>query len=112
MMADDCSRLWHLDNEELLEYFDRAFSQAVPWQIRHLLPAMHDALNSALLCRRAPPDVLDAILKPVTEPDAGFPQGWGLPESAASHGLRQRLYERIALRPKSWTYQWSPPSQR
>ncbi|EJK59956.1 hypothetical protein THAOC_19768 [Thalassiosira oceanica] len=102
-MADDCSRFWHLTDKELLEYFNRTYPQAVPWQIRELSPAMHEALNLALLCKRAPPEALDVVLKPVDESDTGFPQGWELPVSAASHGFRQRLYEQFALRPKSWT---------
>jgi len=110
-MADDCSRLWHLTDKELLEYFNRTYPQAVPWQIRDLSPAMHEALNSALLCKRAPPEALDVVLKPVDESDAGFPQGWELPVSAKSHGFRQRLYEQFALRPKSWTDRRPTPSQ-
>jgi len=110
-MADDCSRLWHLTDKELLEYFNRTYPQAVPWQIRELSPAMHEALNSALLCKRAPPEALDVVLKPVDESDTGFPQGWELPVSAASHGFRQRLYEQFALRPKSWTDRRPTPSQ-
>ena len=111
-MADDCSRLWHLSDKELLEYFDRTYPQAVPWQIRHLSPAMQESLNAALLCTRAPPDTLDEVLRPVDESDDGFPQGWELPVSAASHGFRQRLYEQFALRPKSWTDRRPTPRQR
>ncbi|EJK52328.1 hypothetical protein THAOC_28410 [Thalassiosira oceanica] len=43
-MADNCSRLWHLTDKELLEYFNRTYPQAVPWQIQDLSPAMHEAL--------------------------------------------------------------------
>ncbi|EJK76468.1 hypothetical protein THAOC_01764 [Thalassiosira oceanica] len=100
-MADDRSRLflWHFTDKELQEYFDRTYPQAVPRQIRDLSSAMHEALNSALLCKckRAPPEALDVVLKPVDESDAGFPQGWELPVSAASHGFRHRLYEQFAL---------------
>ena len=110
-MADDCSRLWHLSDAELLEYFNLTYPQAVPWQIRDLSPAMQHALNSALLCKRAPPEALDGILRPVDKSDAGFPQGWGLPVSAASRGLHQRLYEQFATRPKSWTDRQPAPSQ-
>ena len=72
---------------------------------------MHEALNSALLCKRASPEALDVVLKPVDESDAGFSQGWELPVSAKSHGFRQRLYEQFALRPKSWTDRRPTPSQ-
>ncbi|EJK45039.1 hypothetical protein THAOC_36372 [Thalassiosira oceanica] len=101
----------------VLEYFNRTYPQAIPWQIREFSPAMNEALNSALLCKRPPPealDCLDVVLKPVDESDTGFPQGWELPViSAASHGFRQRLYEQFALRPKSWTDDRRPtPSSR
>ncbi|EJK71669.1 hypothetical protein THAOC_06869 [Thalassiosira oceanica] len=101
---------WATKGAELLEYFNRTYPQAVPSQIRELSPAMHEALNSALLCKRAPPEALDVVLKPVDEPDTGFPQGLELPVSAASHGFRQRLYEQFALRPKSWTDRRPTPS--
>lgn len=102
-MADDCSRLWHLSDDEMLEYFDRTYPQTEPWQIRHLSPAMDGALNSALLCKRAPPGDLAQVLRPTDKSDVGFPQDWNLAVSPASHAMRQRMYQYFATRPKSWT---------
>ena len=51
-MADDCSRLWHLTDAELLAYFNTTYPQTVPWQQCHLSKPMFSGLISAL--RRKP----------------------------------------------------------
>ena len=53
-MADDCSRLWHLSDSDLLAYFDVTYPQSEPWQICHLEPESASALLSALSCSRQP----------------------------------------------------------
>ena len=51
-MADDCSRLWHLSDAELLTYFNSTYPQATPWRIVPLRSAMHSSLISALMMKR------------------------------------------------------------
>ncbi|EJK61866.1 hypothetical protein THAOC_17564 [Thalassiosira oceanica] len=51
-MADDCSRLWHLSDSDLLAYFGVTYPQSEPWQICHLEPESASALLSALSCNR------------------------------------------------------------
>jgi hypothetical protein len=53
MMADDCSRLWHLNDSQLLSYFNCIYPQALPWQMHQLSPSTNSALTSALL-RQSP----------------------------------------------------------
>ena len=35
-MADDCSRLWHLDDQELLDHFKSTYPQSKPWRLCRL----------------------------------------------------------------------------
>ena len=58
-MADDCSRLWHLSDSDLLAYFNATYPQERPWQVCHLLLGEASGLLSALLCT---PQPLPAIL--------------------------------------------------
>jgi hypothetical protein len=55
VMADDCSRLWHLSDSQLLHYFNSKYPQKRPWQICPLRPEMHSALISALRMKRLDP---------------------------------------------------------
>jgi hypothetical protein len=48
-MADTCSRLWYLSDDQLLAYFELTFPQNRPWQTCHLREPMLSALISALL---------------------------------------------------------------
>lgn len=68
-MADDCSRLWHLSDSQLLAHFNSTYPQTKPWQICHLSSQMNSALISAL--RRTPCD-LQSIR---TTPSARMPIG-------------------------------------
>jgi hypothetical protein len=52
VMADACSRLWHLTDTQLLTHFNTTFPQDVPWQLRLLAPQMLSALTSALHKKR------------------------------------------------------------
>ena len=47
-LADDASRLWHLDDNELLTYFNSRYPQPLPWHIYHLRPAIVSSAISAL----------------------------------------------------------------
>ena len=96
-MADDCFRLWHPTDDELVSYFDAHYPQPQPWRLCHLNPATASAIHSALRCeRQLLPEVADA-LSPVspTEP-------WQLQAPPSAHGRRKRLYDRLGKRPNSW----------
>lgn len=54
-MADDCSRLWHLSDSQLLAYFNSQYPQRQSWKLVHLRPQMLSALTNALLKRRPLP---------------------------------------------------------
>ena len=47
-MADDCSCLWHLDDSQLLTYFDHTYPQATPWRLHPLCATIYFSLISAL----------------------------------------------------------------
>jgi hypothetical protein len=70
-MADDCSRLWHLSDDELLAHFDSAYPQKEPWQICHLRPEMFSALCSAVRCKRQPPEEILGVLRPGATSSSG-----------------------------------------
>ena len=55
-MADDASRRFDLSDEQLLTHFNRNYPQVLPWQQRHLRPAMRSALISSLRRRRPAPE--------------------------------------------------------
>ena len=55
-MADDCSRLWHLSDSQLLAYFNRTYPQALSWSMCHLNPVMNSALTSALSATPSKPE--------------------------------------------------------
>ena len=54
-MADDCSRLWHLTDRQLVSYFNSRYPQRTSWRLHHLRPEMSSALISALSSRRSCP---------------------------------------------------------
>jgi len=54
-MADDCSRLFHLSDTDLVAHFNSRYPQKRSWQLRHLRPEMSSALISSLLQKRVPP---------------------------------------------------------
>ena len=55
-MADDCSRLWHLDDDALLTHFNLTYPQTQSWRMLHLRPEMRSALISCLHRERLPPE--------------------------------------------------------
>ena len=56
VMADDCSRHWHLSDDDLLTHFCTHYPQATPWRLLPLRTAMHSSLTSALQRKRPEPD--------------------------------------------------------
>ena len=104
-MADDCSRLWHLDDQELLDYFESTYPQSKPWRLCHLDAETAAAIHAALLCRRCPlPDAVPAPLcKGTGHAQPAKPGGaWHLQASPAAHGHRKRLFETLGKRRNSW----------
>ena len=96
-MADDCSRLWHLSDKDLVSYFDARYPQPRPWRICHLNSDVASAIHSALQCERQPlPEVIDALAP--TPP----PEPWHLKVPPSAHGRRKQLYEQLGRRRKSW----------
>jgi hypothetical protein len=55
LMADDLSRLWELNDSQLLSYFNTKYPQDLPWQTATLRPAMLSSLTSALQKQRVDP---------------------------------------------------------
>ena len=53
LMADLCSRAWHLSDSQLLTYFNLHFPQDVPWQLCRLRPRMNSALITSLYKKRS-----------------------------------------------------------
>ena len=96
-MADDCSRLWHLSDNELVDYFDAHYPQPQPWQLCHLNPATASAIHSALQCKRQPLPEFAAGLLPVS-----LEEPWQLQVPPSAHGRRKQLYEQLGRRPKTW----------
>ena len=80
-MADDCSRLWHLTDSQLLAYFDRVYPQPQPWQLAQLRPEMLSSLISALQKER--PDLESLLNKPPTKTPIGSSGKPLLPRSTA-----------------------------
>ncbi|EJK59113.1 hypothetical protein THAOC_20704, partial [Thalassiosira oceanica] len=73
-MADDCSRLWHLSDSELVSYFNATYPQPQPWRLCHLEPGTASALFSALRCKRQPlPDTLAGAKSEHTRAHGGPP---------------------------------------
>ena len=105
-MADDCSRLWHLDNQELLAHFESTYPQSKPWRLCRLNADTASAIHAALLCQRRPlPEAMPA-LPPREEEGHAQPTkrggAWHLQASPAAHGHRKRLFETLGKRRNSW----------
>ena len=66
-MADDCSRLWHLSDSQLLAHFNSHYPQATSWKMRQLRPEMNFALTSALLEKRPLPESFLPATVPLNE---------------------------------------------
>ena len=98
-MADDCSRLWHLTDSQLLAHFNSAYPQALPWQIVQLRPEMLSSLISAL--QRQRPELDSLLSNPPTKTPIGpngkplFPRStaW-TPTSTASNRTSTFLFSK------------------
>ena len=99
-MADDCSRLWHLSDDELVSYFDAHYPQPQPWRLCHLNPTTASAIHSALRCERLPLPEVAAGLSPVSLTEPKDP--WQLQAPPSAHGRRKQLYEQLGRRPRTW----------
>jgi hypothetical protein len=55
-MADDCSRLWHLSDSQLLAHFNLHYPQALSWRMCHLRAEMNSALTLALSAKPSKPE--------------------------------------------------------
>ena len=78
-MADDASRLWHLDDEALLTHFNLHYPQTTSWQLCPLPPEMMRAVTGALSQLRFVPASLPTAAPPRTPPGASgrpFAPAW------------------------------------
>jgi hypothetical protein len=55
-MADDCSRLWHLSDSQLLAHFNVHYPQPLSWRMCHLSVKMNSALTLALSAQPSKPE--------------------------------------------------------
>mmetsp|Transcript_36392 Transcript_36392/g.81833 ORF Transcript_36392/g.81833 Transcript_36392/m.81833 type:complete len:1331 (-) Transcript_36392:274-4266(-) len=106
-MADDCSRLWNLTDDELVSYFNSTYPQHKSWRLCQLSANTASAIHSALRCERKPlPTTLDALT--AEHMHAGRDtSGAGTPPrrldvSPSMHGHRKMLYHSLGSRSKSW----------
>jgi len=58
VMADQCSRAWHLSDDELLTHFNLQFPQAKPWQLCHVRKPLNSSLIAALFRKRSDPALI------------------------------------------------------
>ena len=85
-MADDCSRLWNLNDSQLISYFNSKYPQPLSWRMCHLPPEMHSALISCLHRRRLMPEsFLRAPRKPSEPGTSGLRFA---PRSLSTHSFR------------------------
>jgi hypothetical protein len=56
-MADDCSRLWHLTDSQLLAHFDSVYPQATSWRIVVPRPEILSSVTSAMHRKRLAPEL-------------------------------------------------------
>lgn len=57
-MADDASRLWHLNDSQLVSYFNSRYPQSKSWQLSQPPTAMRSALISCLRSGRVAPGAI------------------------------------------------------
>ena len=93
-LADICSRAWHLNDSQLLAYFNNTFPQIRSWRTCHLNSDMNSALISALQRQPLP---MEFVRKP---PSQRIPIGHFGPNIA----------KKSTLTPSSHTYQTPSPS--
>jgi hypothetical protein len=69
-MADDCSRLWHLSNDELLAHFNLVYPQTESWRIVQPTPEILSSVTCALRKKRPEPESF--LLEPTPTTKPGF----------------------------------------
>lgn len=67
-LADECSRLWHLTDDQLLTHFNSHYPQMTSWQLCPLLPSTVSSLISALHKQRLAPELWLHTAKVTTTP--------------------------------------------
>ena len=61
-MVDNYSRLWHLDDQKLLNHFESTYPQSMPWRLGRPHVDTASAIHMVLLCQRFPfPDAVPAL---------------------------------------------------
>ncbi len=76
-MANDCSWLWHLLDNDLLIHFNLHYPQAGGWTLCHLSSMTHSALISALQCKQLMPELyLPGHLPLTATGPSGQPSVW------------------------------------
>ncbi|KAI2505100.1 hypothetical protein MHU86_9288 [Fragilaria crotonensis] len=68
VMADDASRLWHLNDDSLLTHFSLTYPQGASWQLQTLDLAMYSTVIGALSRRRSIPTNLRIAAPPPPPP--------------------------------------------
>jgi hypothetical protein len=94
-MADDASRLFHLDDAHFLTYFNATYPQALPWHLYRPSPPM---LSSAISALRKQPSPRALFLQ---TPPPPLPIGRGGPPSVTTSPsilpfIRSRIPSRIS----------------
>ena len=84
-MADDASRLWHLNDHQLLTHFNLYYPQASPWQLLAVTPSVNSALTGALFKQR-PAREFHASAPPPATPHGPAGQCSARP-STSTHGV-------------------------
>ncbi|EJK64484.1 hypothetical protein THAOC_14776, partial [Thalassiosira oceanica] len=108
-MADDCSRLWNLSDDELVAYFNSTYPQNKCWRMCRLDADTASAIHSALRCERQPlPETLDALKAaptPTTDGSTGAPRTEHRQRRCADYKLPQDL---VLRRPSAEESQTDP----
>ena len=77
VMADTCSRAWHLTDAALLNHFDLTYPQNRPWRLCNPRKQMRSAVISALYrTRSAPASLLNVPTHKTTIGNDGLPSAW------------------------------------
>jgi hypothetical protein len=96
-MADDCSRLWHLTDTQLLDYFNSTYPQKQLWRMWTPSPGMLSAVISALQRRRSTPESFLTAWLP--KPATG---SYGPPSAATmASTLHYKAMLRISMQSRS-----------
>jgi hypothetical protein len=85
-MADDCSRLWHLSDLELLTHFDRTYPQTASWRLVHPTPELLSSVTCALHRRR--PELASFLQEPMPTTTLGSSGPASATISWSTRGLR------------------------